>query len=67
MYGKFQIMRDVANNSLSGTMPMSNWTQLKTLELHNNHFTGVVPTGLGVLPNLGTNELITLLRATFLI
>ncbi|TYI81952.1 hypothetical protein E1A91_D05G189300v1 [Gossypium mustelinum] len=45
----------VGNNLISGELDprlFSNWNRLRFLELHNNNFTGMIPSEIGLLVNL---------------
>ncbi|KAF7848137.1 hypothetical protein BT93_L2261 [Corymbia citriodora subsp. variegata] len=45
----------LGNNLISGELDphfFSNWTKLRFLELHNNNFTGRIPSEIGLLTNL---------------
>ncbi|KAK8678283.1 hypothetical protein V6N13_143788 [Hibiscus sabdariffa] len=45
----------VGNNLISGELDprlFSNWNRLEFLELHNNNFTGMIPSEIGLLVNL---------------
>ncbi|TYH17359.1 hypothetical protein ES288_A05G186100v1 [Gossypium darwinii] len=45
----------VGNNLISGELDprlFSNWNRLQFLELHNNNFTGMIPSEIGLLVNL---------------